>query len=132
MQNIPKLVLRLLWLHTRCGLTLPRAAMRVASMPALKAFLSNRFAPDSQAIALAGYEYCWNISTGVAAACSRLHRACHNMCTLYRVVSRPCPPAHRLILSRRMAAAIKPGNASGVQANEGTPNAASFPASARS
>jgi hypothetical protein len=49
-----------------------------------------------------------------------------------RVGSSPCAAAHWLTSSRRIAAVIKPGKASGVQAKEGTPSAASFAASALS
>lgn len=38
----------------------------------------------------------------------------------------PCAAAHAPTSSRRIAAAIRPGNASGVHANDGTPSAASF------
>lgn len=50
----------------------------------------------------------------------------------HRTVTNPCAPAHCWMSSRRIAAAIKPGNASGVQANDGTPSAASLAARARS
>ena len=44
------------------------------------------------------------------------------------VVTTPCCAAQRQTSSFRMAAAIIPGKISGVQAKQGTPNAASFPA----
>ena len=48
------------------------------------------------------------------------------------VVTTPCPAAQRQMSSLRMAAAIMPGKISGVQAKQGTPSAASFPASSLS
>jgi 2-polyprenyl-6-methoxyphenol hydroxylase-like FAD-dependent oxidoreductase len=55
-QNIPKLVPRLLWPHTRFGLAVLRNAIRLASRPALRSFINNHFARDANAIALPSYE----------------------------------------------------------------------------
>lgn len=55
-QNIPKLVPRLLWPHTRFGLAVLRNAIRLASRPALRSFINNHFARDANAIALPSYD----------------------------------------------------------------------------
>ncbi|PKV11654.1 FAD-dependent monooxygenase [Xanthomonas prunicola] len=55
-QNVPKLLPRLLWPHTRPGLAVLRGAMHIASRPLFKKFMTNRFARDSRSIVLPRYE----------------------------------------------------------------------------
>nr|WP_238982024.1 FAD-dependent monooxygenase [Xanthomonas phaseoli] len=55
-QNIPKLLPRLLWPHTRAGLALLRGAMHLAGSSLFKKFINDRFARDSRSIVLPRYE----------------------------------------------------------------------------
>nr|WP_232515069.1 FAD-dependent monooxygenase [Xanthomonas citri] len=55
-QNIPKLLPRLLWPHTRVGLAVLRGAMHIAGSPVFKKFINDRFARDSRSIVLPSYE----------------------------------------------------------------------------
>ncbi|ARV23165.1 ATP-binding cassette domain-containing protein [Xanthomonas citri pv. glycines] len=55
-QNIPKLLPRLLWPHTRVGLAVLRGAMHIAGSPVFKKFINDRFARDSRSIVLPRYE----------------------------------------------------------------------------
>nr|WP_223214361.1 hypothetical protein [Xanthomonas cucurbitae] len=54
-QNVPKIVPRLLWPHTTIGLALLRSAMRLAGTPFVRRLINNRFARDSNSIALPDY-----------------------------------------------------------------------------
>ncbi|WP_367682912.1 hypothetical protein, partial [Xanthomonas citri] len=55
-QNIPKLLPRLLWPHTRVGLAVLRGAMHIAGSPVFKKFINDRFSRDSRSIVLPRYE----------------------------------------------------------------------------
>ncbi|WP_223572560.1 FAD-dependent monooxygenase [Xanthomonas citri] len=55
-QNIPKLLPRLLWPHTRVGLAVLRGAMHIAGSPVFKKFINDRFARDSRSMVLPRYE----------------------------------------------------------------------------
>jgi 2-polyprenyl-6-methoxyphenol hydroxylase-like FAD-dependent oxidoreductase len=54
-QNIPKIVPRMLWPHTKAGLTLLHGALRVASTPLLRGLINNSFARDANKIDLPDY-----------------------------------------------------------------------------
>lgn len=55
-QGVPKIVPRMLWPHTRAGLTLLRGAMRVAGKPMIRKVFSNLFLRDSEKVKLPDYE----------------------------------------------------------------------------
>lgn len=55
-QNIPKIVPRLLWPHTRLGLALMRNAMRLAGTGPIKKLFANAFARDSTLVELPRYD----------------------------------------------------------------------------
>lgn len=54
-QDIPKIVPRMLWPHTRIGLTLLHGALRLASTPLLRGLINNGFARDANKIDLPDY-----------------------------------------------------------------------------
>jgi 2-polyprenyl-6-methoxyphenol hydroxylase-like FAD-dependent oxidoreductase len=54
-QNVPKIVPRLLWPHTRPGLALLRGALRLAGKPRLRGALSRAFAGGENRLALPDY-----------------------------------------------------------------------------
>ena len=54
-QNLPKIVPRLLWPHSKVGLTLLRGAMYVAGMPVVKDLILHGFARDADKIDLPDY-----------------------------------------------------------------------------
>lgn len=55
-QGVPKIVPRMLWPHTRGGLTLLRGAMRIAGQPMIRKAFSNLFLRDSEKVKLPDYE----------------------------------------------------------------------------
>ncbi|WP_404337838.1 hypothetical protein AB2M62_03465 [Sphingomonas sp. MMS12-HWE2-04] len=54
-QNIPKIIPRMLWPHSRVGLALMRSAMQIAATGPIKKLFSNAFARDSSKIRLPDY-----------------------------------------------------------------------------
>lgn len=55
-QDLPKIVPRLLWPHSRFGLAMLRGAMRLASTPPLRKIINNGFARNASAIDLPDYD----------------------------------------------------------------------------
>ena len=54
-QNVPKIVPRLLWPHSRAGVKLMRGAMHLAATPVVKHLINNSFARDANHIDLPNY-----------------------------------------------------------------------------
>jgi len=54
-QDVPKLVVRMLWPHSTVGITLLHGALRLASTPIVRRVINNGFARDSNAINLPDY-----------------------------------------------------------------------------